>query len=110
MRLMFWRKKPVVSNIDRPEFGADTKEWRSDGKLHRIDGPAVIWANGTQEWFIDGLRHRTNGPAMIWDDGKQGWFVNGKNITDKVEQWMDLNEITWPWDDATQVEFLLTWT
>ena len=24
--------------------------------LHKIDGPAVEWADGTKEWYIDGLR------------------------------------------------------
>jgi hypothetical protein len=25
-----------------------TKEWRQNGQLHRIDGPAIEWANGVQ--------------------------------------------------------------
>jgi len=24
--------------------------------LHRIDGPAVEWSDGTKEWYIDGIR------------------------------------------------------
>lgn len=29
-----------------------------DGQLHREDGPAVIYPNGTQHWFHDGWLHR----------------------------------------------------
>ena len=30
-----------------------TKEWLLDGKLHRIDGPAIEYANGYKEWYLD---------------------------------------------------------
>ena len=29
-------------------------EWRLDGKLHREDGPAVIWPDGTKYWCKNG--------------------------------------------------------
>ena len=31
------------------------------GQLHRDDGPAVEWSNGTKSWYQNGLRHRTDG-------------------------------------------------
>ena len=31
-----------------------TQEWRVDGKLHRLDGPAIIGADGRKEWWIYG--------------------------------------------------------
>jgi hypothetical protein len=27
-----------------------------NGKLHREDGPAVIWADGTKRWYLNGKR------------------------------------------------------
>lgn len=30
-----------------------------NGRLHRLDGPAVIHVNGTEEWFKDGLLDRS---------------------------------------------------
>ena len=34
-------------------FGIST--WRNkDGKLHRIDGPAVILPTGTKMWYLNG--------------------------------------------------------
>lgn len=40
------------------------KIYWSNGKLHRKDGPAVIYEDGTQEWWLEGIRHRYDGPAI----------------------------------------------
>ena len=61
--------------------------WRLNGKIHREDGPAVIWPNGRQEWVLNGKRHREDGPAAIWADGRQEWFLNGQEYTEQ-----DFNE------------------
>ena len=53
------------------------KEWRSNGKLHRLDGPAIERPGG-KEWWVDGKRHRLNGPAREWESGFKSWWVNGK--------------------------------
>ena len=34
------------------------------GRLHRVHGPAVIWAGGSKSWYQNGLHHRTDGPAI----------------------------------------------
>ena len=84
------------------------QEWREDGKRHRLDGAARIWANGHQEWYVDGKLHRTDGPAVIWPDGSQRWFIRGNHITKQVTAWMQQRNVTWPWDESTQMEFALT--
>ena len=84
--------------------------WTVDNLLHREDGPAWINQYGDQEWHQHGRYHRIDGPAYMGSDGTQEWFINDRDITQEVEQWMKLKEITWPWDEQTQVEFLLTWT
>jgi hypothetical protein len=45
--------------------------------LHRIDGPAIEWYDGTKEWFINGIRHREDGPAFEWANGIREWWLNG---------------------------------
>ena len=30
------------------------KYWNQNGKLHREDGPAVEWVDGSKEWYING--------------------------------------------------------
>lgn len=51
-------------------------------KLHREDGPAVIYPEGlyggSHEWYINGIRHRTDGPAIIWGDGDYNYYNNGR--------------------------------
>ncbi len=48
-----------------------------DNQLHRTNGPAVIWADGTKYWYHNGLRHRTDGPAVEWAGGRKEWWQNG---------------------------------
>ena len=58
-----------------------TKRWRKDGKLHREDGPAVEWDNGSEEWYINDIRHRLDGPAVTYmnqPNATKYWFVDGK--------------------------------
>lgn len=33
-----------------------TRSWWRDGIAHRLDGPAVEWADGRLEWFVNGCR------------------------------------------------------
>jgi hypothetical protein len=57
-------------------------KWWINGKLHRTDGPALIWNSGCQEWYLNGERHRTDGPAVIWPNGSQEWYLNGERVTE----------------------------
>ena len=57
------------------------KRWFLNGKIHREDGPAVVWADGSKFWFIDDKRHRDDGPAIEWPDGTKEWFLNNKEYT-----------------------------
>ena len=57
----------------------DTRRYyNSAGELHREDGPAIEWPNGSKEWCQNGLRHRTDGPAVEWADGSKFWHQNGR--------------------------------
>jgi hypothetical protein len=60
------------------EFDNKCVVWKMDGKTHRADGPAVIYADGSQEWYLNDKKHRTDGPARIWSDGYQEWWLDGK--------------------------------
>ncbi len=61
-------------------WAAGTQEWWVDGQLHREDGPAIIRKSGTKLWYLNGQRHCSDGPAIIWADGTQEWWVNGKFV------------------------------
>jgi len=51
--------------------------------LHRLDGPAIIWPNGTKLWYVDGKCHRTDGPAVEHTDGRKSWYVDNKRLTEE---------------------------
>ncbi len=74
-----WPMWDRLHRLDGPAiiFASGTQEWRLNGQRHREDGPAIIYCNGTQEWWVNGQRHREDGPAAIWADGYQEWWVNG---------------------------------
>ena len=62
-----------------PEIDASgTKFWHNERhKCHRLDGPAIEYANGTKLWYVNGLRHRTTGPAIEYANGTKFWYENG---------------------------------
>ena len=54
-----------------------TKVVNKDGQRHRVDGPAVEYANGIQEWWLNDKLHRTDGPAITFANGNKWWYQNG---------------------------------
>jgi len=70
------KSKQIVRTVDQ----SGTITYTKDGKLHREDGPAVIYYDGSQCWYKDGKCHRKNGPAVIYSDGSLFWFKYGKEI------------------------------
>ncbi len=59
--------------------GSDgTQYWYKEWKLHREDGPAIIYTNGNQRWYKDGKLHREDGPAVIYPNGEQYWYKDGE--------------------------------
>jgi len=53
-------------------------QYYKNGVLHRTDGPAVEWPDGTKFWYINGLRHRIGAPAVEFLDGTKSWYINDK--------------------------------
>jgi len=68
-------KSKIVKVIrgDRTEYRKIT-----DNKLHREDGPAIIYVNGDKFWYINGKIHREDGPAVEYNSGTKEWWINGK--------------------------------
>jgi hypothetical protein len=52
----------------------------SDHRLHREDGPAIIFATGTEHWYYNGKLHRDDGPAIVYKENKNHWiwYKHGK--------------------------------
>ncbi len=82
--LTFWLKNSVF------EFHQNyNKTWFSrNGKIHKTNGPAVLWNCGTKEWFFTGKPHRGGDEPAVqstWVDSwhifkgqKNEWIVNGE--------------------------------
>lgn len=60
------------------EWADGSKVWHVDGKRHRLSGPAIEYADGSKFWYVDGKIHRMDGPAAEWADGTKFWYVDGK--------------------------------
>jgi hypothetical protein len=83
-RLSLWRlfyfgtliKNGLKINI------SGTKYWYLNNQLHRVNDPAVEFANGTKFWFFNGRLHRVDGPAIEYASGHKHWYLNGQEYTD----------------------------
>ena len=95
----FWYLNHNLHRIDGPavEYANGTKSWYLNGERHREDGPAIECANGNKYWYLNGKLHRTDGPAIERTDGTKYWFINDKELTFK--QW--LSEV---WDMLSREE------
>jgi hypothetical protein len=51
--------------------------------LHREDGPAIEWWDGSKSWYLNGKRHREDGPAVECWDGRKSWCLNGEKLTEQ---------------------------
>ena len=71
--LNYWEKSTLYKTITTTEKTIK----QVNGKIHRLDGPAIEWSNGHKEWWLNDKRHRLDGPAIEWSHGKQ-WWVNNK--------------------------------
>lgn len=52
--------------------------------IHRLDGPAAVYDNGSVEWYRNGKPHREDGPAIENTSTSASlivreWYYNGEN-------------------------------
>lgn len=90
------------------EFSDGTKQWRLNGKLHRVDGPAIIGL-GDERWMQHGNFHREGGPAVTMSNGSEFWYLHGNihrtdgpaiKIANMKDQW---------WVDNRQYDDITAW-
>ena len=63
--------------------GTTSSKYDSSKEVHRTDGPAVEYADGTKAWYIDGKQHRIDGPAAEYSDGDKSWYIDDERYTKK---------------------------
>ena len=59
----------------------DIRYFDSKNQFHRTNGPAFISLNEDKEWRINGLLHRLDGPAIEWGFGFREWWVSNKRYS-----------------------------
>lgn len=62
------------NDLPAVEYSDGYKEWRCNGELHRIGGPAFINGYGHWIFYENGVKTNLAGPA-------EGWMHEGKEIT-----------------------------
>ena len=86
---IFWYKDEKCTGLHREDEPAvervdgGYRAWYLNGKRHREDGPAIVWASGDQMWWLNGERHRIDGPAIIWADSSKEWYIHGEDLTEE---------------------------
>jgi hypothetical protein len=66
-----------------------TKLHYLNGKLHREDGPAVEWSNGSKEWYLNGKIHKEDGPAIEASNGFKYYYLNNIEYSEQ-NYWKEL--------------------
>ena len=59
--------------------------WYLNSHIHRTGGPAVEHSDGSRYWYQHGNRHREDGPAVEWSDGDCDWWLNGEQLDGEAE-------------------------
>ena len=82
----YWYQNGKLHRLDGPaieySYGGN-KLWYQNGQLHRLDGPAIEYPDGTKEWYRNGKHHRLDGPAIEYSDGSKEWYIDGKQYSEK---------------------------
>jgi hypothetical protein len=71
--------------------GNGDRHWMLDGKLHRTDGPAIIFKSGGQFWYNHGKLHRTDGPAAMYSGGTISWYFEGARLS--LNEWLAITPL-----------------
>jgi len=76
-----WRNKEgQVHRVNGPAkiYDNGTFEYWVNDKFHREDGPAIVYYDGSEEYYQEDKRHRLDGPAVIYADGYKSYWVGGE--------------------------------
>ena len=59
------------------------KRWYLNSELHREDGPACEYSDGSKGWYINDELHREDGPAIDNGDGVKWWYLDNVEYTEQ---------------------------
>ena len=83
-----------MTNLKMEISSYGTKRWyNSKGQRHRINGPAVIYKNGTLLWYVNDKNHRIDGPAVILCNGTKSWWLKKKSLKSEFVRKFTFDEV-----------------
>ena len=73
-----------------------------ENRLHRIGGPTIEYDEGGGEYRVRGKLHRLDGPAIVCGDEDRNlneWYINGYSVDYQIDLWakvmnIDLNNLS----------------
>ena len=71
------------SDLDKYKFDDKDIIYYKKGTsiFHNPYGPAFITKNGAEQYWIEDKLHRLDGPAIIWPDGYTEYCINGEYLS-----------------------------
>ncbi len=84
-----------------------SKEWFVNGKMHREDGPAIENSNGYKCYVVNGNIHNLKGPAVVGANGETEYWVNGRELSKQDFYNLDVVKMNIKPDDRQQASDLL---
>ena len=79
-----YRLRGKLHRLDGPAMVSPRgKKWYQNGQLHRTDGPAIEHSNGEKQWWQNGVRHRLDGPAIERVSGNKQYWIDGIQLTEE---------------------------
>jgi len=51
-----------------------------------IEYKVKVHSNGEKYWYLNDKLHREDGPARVWPNGTKEWWLDGKYLTEKEHQ------------------------
>ncbi len=81
--ITFRNKENFFHRLNGPAiiYSDGTKYWMKNGEYHREDGPAMEYVDGNKFWYKNGKRHRLNGPAIERINGTKEYWIEGKEYS-----------------------------
>lgn len=78
---MYLRDGMIHRDDDKParKYANGDRKYYTNGKLDRVNGPAIVMSSGCREWYQNGLLYRDGGlPSIVNDNGELMW-IDEKN-------------------------------
>ena len=74
-----------------------------NGKLHREDGPAIEWSDGSKHWYFNDSLHRKDGPAAECAEELKVWYLDGKRLTEEEHAKQTAKEVVVSMNDIAKM-------